>query len=59
MIARYKIELLHEPTGAYVDFDWDIEVKDKAEAHRYLNAGIFEDIMSEISIIPEFVGVDA
>ena len=56
--ALYRIELLHESTGAYVDFEWDVEVKDEAEAKRYLDKDIFEDILSDISIIPELISVE-
>lgn len=56
--ATYSIELIHEPTGDYVDFTWDIEVKDEAEAKRYLDRQIFEDILSNISIVPFLVSVD-
>ena len=50
--AVYQVEIIFEPTGDFLDFEYEYEVEDEEEAQDYLNGRIYEDILSNISIVP-------
>ena len=63
-IATYDVEIVFEPTGQYMNVEWDYEfyAEDDEEAEMladdYCFTDIFDDIMSNISIMPTVENVE-
>ena len=63
-IATYDIEICFEPTGAYLNTDYEYEfyAENDEDANQiaddYCEQGIFDDIMAELSIMPTLENVE-
>ena len=63
-IATYDVEIIFEPTGQYmnVEFDYEFYAEDEDEANDiandYCSKDIFDDVMSNISIMPTVENVE-
>lgn len=63
-IATYDVEIVFEYTGAYLstEFDYEFYAENDEEADLiasdYCDKGIFDDIMSNISIMPTVENVE-
>ena len=63
-IATYDVEIIFENTGQYmnVEFDYEFYAEDEEEANEiaddYCQKDIFDDIMSNISIMPTVENVE-
>ena len=56
--AMYEIEIIFEPAGAYMtaEYEYEFDAEDDRDAMNiaeyYGQTGIYDDIMSNISIVP-------
>ena len=63
-IATYDVEIVFEHTGSYMNVEWDYEfyAEDDEEAEMladdYCQKDIYDDIMSNISIMPTVENVE-
>lgn len=63
-IATYDVEIVFEPTGQYmnVEFDYEFYAENDEEANEiaddYCQKDIYGDIMSNISIVPTVENVE-
>lgn len=63
-IATYDVEIVFEYTGVYMSTEWDYEFyaenDEEADiiANDYADKDIFEDIMTNISVVPRVERVE-
>jgi hypothetical protein len=63
-LATYDVEVIHETSGAFMNFEEEYEFfaenDDEAQdiANQYMNGEIFDVIMSNISVVPGDLDVE-